>query len=274
MMIRYRRYQIFLLLISLLPSGLVAGPLFDTHLHYTAADARVLSPKAVIETLDRNGIRYAVVTGTPASYVTQLYEYAPDRIVPMLGLYRSYTDKESWTRNVSLPSTVEAELEQGNWQGLGELHVFARDRFSPVFKRIVEIAAARQLPMLIHGDPAVIDTIYTIAPGARIIWAHAGTFPYPDLVADYLQRYPSLMVDVSMRDERISPKGKLDDAWYELLVTHPGRFVVGVDSYSLSRWKDFDAAAARIRDWLSQLPEDVARQLAFDNAARIYDKAK
>jgi len=274
MLIRYKLYLYRLLALLLLPSGLVAGPMFDAHLHYSAADAKVLHPRAVIETLDRNAISYAVVTGTPASHVSDLYHYAPGRIIPLLGVYRDHAGKADWHDDVSLPSYVETELKQGPWRGVGELHIFAKDRHSPVFRRIVELVSARQLPMLIHGDPAVIDTVYDIAPTMQLIWAHAGTFPYPDLVADYLQRYPTLLVDLSMRDERIAPQGRLDDAWYELLVSYPDRFMVGVDTYSLSRWQDFDAAVARIQNWLSQLPDDIAMQLAHGNAARLYDKSE
>ena len=274
MMTRCSLYPYFLLVILLSPSGLVAGPLFDAHLHYSAADAKILSPKAVIERLDRNGIRHAVVTSTPASHAADLYRYAPDRIVPLLGIYRSYNDKASWSDDLSLPSYVETELKQGHWRGVGELHIFAKHRHSPVFRRIVETASSRQLPMLIHGDPAVIDTIYDIAPAIQLTWAHAGTFPYPDLIADYMRRYPTLIVDLSMRDERIAPQGSLDDAWYELFVTYPNRFLVGVDTYSPSRWQEFDGAVARIRNWLSQLPDDIATQLAYGNAARLYNKSE
>lgn len=274
MMSCYSLYPSCLLVLLLSPSGLVAGPLFDAHLHYSAADAKILSPKAVIERLDRNGMRHAVVTSTPASHAADLYRYAPDRIVPLLGLYRSHGDKASWSDDLSLPSYVETELKQGDWRGVGELHIFAKHRHSPVFRRIVETVSSRQLPMLIHGDPAVIDTIYEIAPAIQLIWAHAGTFPYPDLIADYMRRYPTLIVDLSVRDERIAPQGSLDDAWYELFVTYPNRFVVGVDTYSPSRWQEFDGAVARIRNWLSQLPDDIATQLAYGNAARLYNKSE
>ncbi|MBT8119699.1 MAG: amidohydrolase [Gammaproteobacteria bacterium] len=274
MMTRHKLYQFLLLALSLLPLGLVAGPIFDAHLHYDAADARVLDARAVIEIFDRNDIRYAVVTGAPSSHARQLYGYAPERIVPLLGVYRDHADKADWHDDASLPSYVETELEQGVWQGVGELHLFAKDRHSPVFRRIVEIVSSRQLPMLVHGDPAVIDTVFDIAPKMKLIWAHAGTFPYPDLIADYLQRYPAMIIDLSMREERIAPQGRLDDAWYELFVTHPDRFMVGVDTYSLSRWQQFDAASERIRDWLSQLPDDVARRLAYENAARFFNKSE
>ena len=263
-----------LLILLLLAVTVNAEPLFDAHLHYSAADAKVLGPKALIETLDRNAISHAVVTGTPASHVSDLYHYAPGRIIPLLGVYHNHVDKADWHDDVSLPSYVETELKQGPWRGVGELHIFAKDRHSPVFRSIVELVSSRQLPMLIHGDPAVIDTVYDIAPTMQVIWAHAGTFPYPDLVADYIQRYPMLLVDLSMRDERIAPQGRLDDAWYELFVTYPDRFMVGVDTYSPSRWQSFDAVVARIQNWLSQLPEDVAAKLAYRNARDLYKKSE
>ena len=134
------------------------------------------------------------------------------------------------------------------------------------------MAEQRQLVLQIHGDPAVIDSVYDIAPSQAVIWAHAGTFPYPDLIADYLRRYPALTIDVSVRDGRIAPHGQISDDWYELFIRFPDRFIVGVDTYSLSRWHDFDAVVASIRHWLAQLPDDVAKQLAYDNAESLFAK--
>jgi hypothetical protein len=258
--------------VLLLPPGLNAGPLFDAHLHYSADDARILDSQAVIACLDRNGIRYAAVTSTPSSQVTALYRHAPDRIIPLLGIYRSQNDKISWPNDATLPSYVEAELKQRHWRGIGELHIFARDRHSLVFRRIVEIASSQRLPLLIHGDPAVIDTVYDISPEQPVIWAHAGTFPYPDLIANYLRRYPALSIDLSMRDERIAPDGEIDDSWYQLFIDYPERFMVAVDTYSLQRWKDFDSAVTLMRNWLAQLPDDVAARLSYGNAATVYQQ--
>ena len=115
---------------------------------------------------------------------------------------------------------------------------------------------------------------YNIAPSQPVLWAHAGTFPYPDLVADYLQRYPALSIDLSVRDDRIAPNGRLKDDWYELFLRFPDRFMVGVDTYSLSRWKYFDSVVERIRTWLAQLPDEIARRLAYDNAAAFFGTGK
>jgi hypothetical protein len=260
--------------IILLSSSVYASPLFDTHLHYSAVDAAQFSPRQIIDKLDKNDIRLAVVTSTPASHTATLYRHAPKRIVPFLGIYQSNEDKANWPNDATLPARIESELKQTKWRGIGELHIFAKERHNPVFRRIIEIAAQHQLPLQIHGDPAVIDTVYDITPSQTVIWAHAGTFPYPDLIADYLQRYPALYVDLSVRDERIAPNGKIHDEWYELFVKFPDRFLVGVDTYSTSRWNDFDGAVATIRNWLAQLPEDIARQLAYDNAATLFDKSE
>ena len=251
---------------------LTAQPLFDSHLHYSAEDAQRFNPQAILHLLDKNAIPYAAVTGTPSAHVSKLYHLAPERIVPLLGVYRHSADKSTWTNDKTLIPYLEKELERGYWRGIGELHIFARDRHSKVFKKVIALASAWQLPLLIHGDPAVIDKLYEIAPKQPIIWAHAGTFPYPDLVSDYLRRYPNLSIDVSMRDERIAPDGIINDDWYELFVTYPDRFMIGVDTYSTARWHMFDSAVGTIRNWLAQLPDEIAAQLAFVNAAKLYKK--
>jgi hypothetical protein len=258
------------LLAILLPGSLSGAPLFDAHVHYSEADAVRYSPQQIIQKLKSNGIDKAVVTGIPAHHARVLYQRGPDRIIPLLGIYRTPADKSEWPSDSSLPPRIEAELKQGQWRGIGELHIFAEDRHSPVFRRVIELAGQYRLPLLLHADPAVIDTLYDIAPKQTVIWAHAGTFPYPDLLADYLQRYPSLFIDLSVRDDRIAPNGELQDAWYELFVRFPGRFMVGVDTYSTSRWQNYDQLAKSIRTWLKQLPEGIARQLAYTNAERLF----
>jgi predicted TIM-barrel fold metal-dependent hydrolase len=272
MMLINPRLFAYYLLILLCPASLTAQPLFDTHLHYNAEHTQNISPQQVIQTLERNNIQRALVTGRPARLAMTLYKAAPQRIVPILGVYENLEDKNRWHANVELPARVARQLRQGKWRGIGELHLFADDRHSPVFERLVELATQHQLPLLLHADPAVIDRVYEINPQQTVIWAHAGTFPYPALIADYLSRYPKLYVDVSVRDERIAPGGDIDDDWYELFLRHPDRFLIGVDTFSSSRWQAFDRAVTGIRRWLQQLPPEIRSRLAFDNAARLFGR--
>lgn len=245
-------------------------PMFDAHLHYDQDDAKHFTPEQIADRLRKHSVARALVTSAPAKYAQLLYRTAPRRIVPFLGVYEQYSDKETWHQHPGVPDFVRRQLDDGPWRGIGELHLFAEHRHAPVFRAIVALSVEYEVPLLMHADPAVIDTIFEIAPAAVVIWAHAGTFPYPDLVDDYLARYPNLYVDLSMRDERVAPGGELADSWYGLFVRHPDRFFVGVDTYSVTRWRNYENALGTIRNWLAQLPPDIAANLAYKNAARLF----
>lgn len=248
--------------------SLAQRPLFDTHLHDNAVDAQ--APGTILEILARNGIERAVVTSIPPERVLALYRLAPGRIVPLLGVYRSPAEKAHWHADPDLPNRVAASLAAGPWRGIGELHLFAGQRHSPVFRRLVELAVAHDQVLLLHADPAVIDAVFELAPQARVIWAHAGAYPYPPLLEDYLDRYPGLYIDLSMREARIAPDGRLDPAWETLLIERADRFLVGVDTFSAARWREYDRIAGQIRAWLEQLPADVAQAIASGNARRLF----
>ena len=247
-----------------------AQPLFDAHLHYNAEDAAELAPETIIAGLQANRVLAAIVTSRPPEQVLQLHAQAPRLILPMLGVYRTPADKATWMDDVGLPERVEQALAEGPWRAVGELHLFAEDRRSPVFLRIVELVTAQGLPLLLHCDPAVIDTLFEQVPEATVIWAHAGAYPYPPLLRDYLQRYPGLHIDLSVRDQRLAPDGQLDPQWELLLLEHSERFMVGVDTYWTQRWHDFADVVGEIRHWLNQLPDEVSGAIAYRNAARLF----
>jgi hypothetical protein len=245
-------------------------PLFDAHLHYNAEDAAQFAPEAIVARLRDSDIVAAAVTSRPPSLALQLHAQAPTLIVPILGVYRTLADKQSWMDDAELPTRVEQALREGPWRAVGELHLFAEHRYNPVFEQIVDLATARGLPLQLHCDPAVIDAVFTRSPDATVIWAHAGAYPYPPLLRDYLDRYPGLYLDLSVRDQRIAPGGRLDPQWEWLLMEYSDRFMVGVDTYRTSRWRGFPMLVDRIRGWLDQLPESVANAIAHDNAARVF----
>ncbi|TDY03655.1 amidohydrolase family protein [Thiohalophilus thiocyanatoxydans] len=263
------KYLLLLPLFLVISSNLFSQPLVDAHVHYNDSNRDIYSPEQIISIFEKNNISQAFVTAMPAQNAATLYQTDADRIIPFLGVYKQPQDKQNWHQDTSLPDYIEKQLEDGPWRGIGELHIFAKDRHSPVLHRLIQLAAQHKLPLLMHSDPAVIDTIYETEPGVTVIWAHAGAYPYPDLLDDYLQRYPELYVDVSVRNDRIAPNGQLADKWYNLFIQHPERFLVGVDTYSTQRWGNYHAEAALLRQWLKQLPSDVADRLAYRNAERL-----
>ncbi len=274
---RFGRYSGFALVLAvglslwpLLPFA-ATDPLIDAHLHYTGVDAAERPPEEIIALFDRHQIAAAVVSGQPQWAVEALYRAAPERILPFLSLYRGPADKASWMQDPGLPARLSEALSSGIYRGIGEIHIFAKDRESPVLAALVDIAAEQDLMLQVHGDAAVIETIFAQAPEVTVLWAHLGTDPRPQVLAPMLARYPRLFIDTSVRDERfVDDQGRLWQQWRRFFIAHQDRVLVGVDTYWTPRWRRFSEVAARIRAWLDQLPPDVAAGLAYGNAARLF----
>lgn len=246
-------------------------PMIDAHAHYSAPDAAAITPAEVIARLDTASVRRLVVTSSPPQLAQQLYQHAPERVIPVLGVYESDRHKANWVHDAGLPARVAAQLEEGVWAGIGELHLFARDARQPVFAQLVRLAATRKLVVMIHGDATVVEQAFAVAPEVRVLWAHLGTDPQPDLLAAMLVRFPGLWVDTSVRDERIAPGGHLLPEWRALFERHPERFVVAVDTFSVNRWQKYESVVAQIRSWVDPLPQPLKANLLHDNAAQLFD---
>lgn len=246
--------------------------LIDGHLHYSAIDAAALPPQDIVRIFDEYNVSAAVVSGTPTAFVERLHAHAPERIIAFLGVYRTPADKSAWTRDETLPARIERQLENGIYRGIGEIHLFAEHKKSPVLRALVGIAAQRGLVMQVHGDPAVVAEILSFEPAVTVIWAHLGTDPRPAVLRAMLSRFPNrLYVDTSVRDERFTdPQGRLHPHWRRFFIEHADRVVVGVDTYWTRRWKEYGTEAAEIRAWLAQLPADVAERLASGNLRRLF----
>jgi len=269
MLLKFSKLSLTLLAL-ITPTTGIGAEYFDAHLHYNAEHSKELKPLDVINILKKHNIKYAAVTSRPPSLVTQLHQLAPDMIVPILGVYQTHKDKSNWTQDVTIIHRLKKALREKIWHGIGELHITAKDRHSPVFQQIINLASKHKLPLLLHADPAVIDTVYQLAPYQPVIWAHAGTFPYPDLVADYLHRYPQLHVDLSVRDQRIASNGVINNDWYDLFNQFPEHFMIGVDTYSSNRWKNLGPIVTSTQQWLEDLSAELSKNIKYKNAKRIY----
>jgi len=249
-----------------------AGPLpiFDAHIHYShdAWDATPV-PKA-IEILRKAGIRRALVSSSDDAGQRRLQAAAPDLIVLELRPYRQRGETGSWMRDASVIPYLEAQLKQHTYVGIGEFHIYGADVDLPVPRRMVELAKERGLLLHAHSDAEAIGRLFAQWPQARILWAHAG-FDRPARLREMLRRYPLLSCDLSMRSE-IASGGKLDADWRALLIEFPDRFLVGTDTYAPERWNSIVDHARWAREWLVDLPPDVAEGIAWRNGEKLLNK--
>lgn len=244
-------------------------PIFDAHIHYSQSDWDALSPSQILAILDQAGVRWVLVSSTPDDGTLQLYEAAPHRIIPSLRPYRVREDMGSWHSDPAIQTYIEERLKRGVYKAIGEFHLAAAYVEAPVVRRCAELAAQHQLVLHAHVDAQTIEKLSVLYPQVRLLWAHAGMSAPAATVAQLLERFPNLWVELSLRSD-VAPGGMLDPAWRDTFLRFPERFLVGTDTWMTWRWETLVAGMQTTRRWLVQLPPEAAAGLAYRNAARLF----
>jgi hypothetical protein len=164
---------------------------------------------------------------------------------------------------------IRKELARGIYKGLGEFHIYGHDADSEGFARFVALASQHKLWLHAHCDDYVIERIFALDADARVIWAHTGMSTPPARVDELLGRYSRLYGELSFRGGIVEGDA-LSPAWRALFMKYPERFLLGSDTWVPERWPEVPAIMQSYRAWLSQLPSDVAAQIAWRNGARLF----
>ena len=295
--IRYVATSLLILCTASAHAQRYSGPLFDAHLHYNV-EAQWSHPLSdVLARMQRSGVRAVLVNSRPNDGTRTLTEAraatlaAGVVVVPFVRLYRNRDDYNTWFADESIYDMVLAELARstaaGPYRGIGEFHLYdSGNAHGVVVKKLMVLAEARQLAVLAHVDDAAIDTLMAATPSGgqalRLIWAHTGISGTPvERVRALLDKYPLLMGELSYRPGLTCAGGagvsagaegevRLCPEWRTLLLEYSDRFLLGSDTWINQRWQYYEDIMTQYRAWLSDLPPDVARKIAWDNGARVF----
>ncbi len=246
-------------------------PIFDTHLHYSENAWAGFDPRAVVAALRAANVPRALVSSSPDDGTLKLVEQDAARFVPILRPYRAGVTPGNWVQDPDTPSYIAERLRRGNYRGLGEFHLFDEaDAGAPHVSKLAAMAVERDIVLHVHGGAGPVRTLLANEPKLKILWAHAGMSTPPSVIGALLDRHPRVWADLAFRAGEIASAGRLDPAWRELLLRHSDRFMVGTDTYIASRWAGYGALVEEHRRWLAELPRDVARAIAYENAARQF----
>lgn len=269
-------------------------PFADVHLHWKWNQQEVTSPAQAIDTLRRENIGLAVVTGTPPALALELQKLAPDRVVPIYGIYRQPGDWLNWHRDDQLVERVRTALASGDYHGIGEIHMiggFISHWRKPSIAALFQLAAEFDVPVLLHTEFSRAD--YTLGlcqayPQTRFLWAHSGAMLDAEQARRVLAGCPNVHAELSARDpwrHRGKPisdaDGQILDSWRQLVIDYPDRFMVGSDPvWPVERlnpwdepdsgWEELPRFVAFHRGWLATLPEAVERAVRWGNAQRYF----
>ncbi len=253
------------------PAAAAELPIFDAHVHYSHDAVEALPPKEAAALLKRAGVKRALVSSSNDDGTQKLLAEAPDIVIPELRPYRTRADTAGWTRDPGIVAYVEERLAKYRYVAIGEFHLYGADADLPVPRRLVELARKHGLMLHAHSDADAVERLYAQWPEARILWAHAG-FERPEKVREMLVRYPTLVADLAFRTDHASG-GKPAPEWRALFIEFPDRFMVGTDTYVPERWHFVPEHARWSREWLADLPPEVAEKIAWKNGERVFGAA-
>jgi hypothetical protein len=257
-------------LLLALPLAATAQPLpiFDAHLHYSHDAWEMVPVEQAIAILRKAGLKRALISSSGDDGQQRLYRAAPDLVIPELRPYRRRGEIGTWFRDETLIAYLEDKLRQHRYAGIGEFHLYGADADLPVPRRMVALARKHGLFLHAHSDADAIERLFGQWPQARILWAHAG-FERPERVAELLRKHRNLWCDLAFRTDHASG-GKVDAAWRAAFVQFPDRFMVGTDSFTPERWHYIAEHAEWSRQWLADLPRDVAERIAWKNGESVF----
>jgi len=247
-------------------------PIIDTHLHYNEPAWAMMKPAEVVDLLEKSVVPQALVSSTPDDGSVLLYEQDSSRVVPFVRPYHGSIGASDWATNQAVPTYLAGRLARSIYRSIGEIHLYdPADADSAVVGETINLAMTQDLFLLVHSGAEAIERLFAKQPGLRILWAHAGMSEAPERVSQLLDAHTALWTEISIREFEVAPGGQLDEAWRQVFLRHPDRFMIGSDTYVNAQWQQYGEILAFDRKWLDQLPRAVAEAIAFRNAARVFD---
>ena len=267
-MISRRRFLATSAAAALLPAAADAVgapmPLFDVHIHFSHDAAERFSAGEAVALLEQAGLKRALVSSSGDAGTRALHAAAPDLVLPSLRPYRRRGETGTWVDDPSVIDFLEDRLQRFKWVAVGEFHLFASQIDRAVPRRMIELARQHNLLLHAHSDAGAVDGIFAQWPEARVLWAHAG-FDDPDVVGPMLAKHANLWTDLAFRSQH-AHGGRVDEDWRRLFTAFPDRITVGTDTYTPERWHYVAEHAEWTRQWLTDLPPDLAEKIAWRNA--------
>ena len=248
-------------------------PFFDAHLHYNWEPAPRVSTAEALKLFEAAGVRGILANSRPNAGTHALHAARSDKlqVVPFLRPYRVRADVQTWFDDPQTLALIEEEYGAHDYfVGIGEFHLHGDQARSPVVAQMVRFARERKLMLHAHSDVAALEILFSLYPEAKIIWAHTGFSLAAGEVDRMLRIWPGLIAELSYRSGIEEGSGKLAADWRHLFETHPGRFLLGSDTWTNERWDRYGQIMDGYRPWLAQLPPGVAGQIAWGNAVRLF----
>lgn len=244
-------------------------PIFDAQVHYNQNAWQRVRVEAIANGIRELNVRWLLVGSTPNEGTWRLVEALPERIIPMWIPEVDRDARDRWMEDDAQLRSMEESLRQRPYRGVGELWFNRRDIDHPGVRRLLELARERDLVLHLRTDAGAIRELFAIDPELKILWAHAGVYDDAESVAEMLGHYANLWIELSHRNDA-TPQGRLMPAWRQIMLDHPRQVLVGTGTYTADLWFQYRTILSNHRNWLAELPEEVANRVAYLNGMALF----
>ena len=141
------------------------------HLHYNAEATAAYPVADVLRRFRDAGVATIIATSRPNEGTRALVAAAAadpaaaPRMVPFIRPYRTEADRQTWFNDPDIYALIESErVRDVGWRGIGEFHLFGRDADTPWARKVVTLAAERELWLHAHCDDAALEILFAHDP--------------------------------------------------------------------------------------------------------------
>jgi Amidohydrolase len=204
---------------------------------------------------------------------------------------------------------VHADKHKGTWGNettlRGERWI---NPLAPNFLALMDQLDGRGIPVMVHWEfydwerdhPAFFE-LFRLYPHITFIIPHGG-FGRAEYNNEILTRFDNVYLTLSKKDlihigrywftwrgfwlnangptskakqsklgyAVVDSDGKLNYQWRHIMLKWPDRLLFATDCHKRWRWQHYDLIIDTWREILGQLPEDVAEQIAYKNAQKLF----
>ncbi len=310
MNLRGANFILVLIVVMLLPvsSGMAAEniPLID--MHNQVDENCEMTGEEILSIIRAAGVSRSFLAARYAQhdyYPLKVAAQFPSQILPLIRLKGDMSFEEN---NNQLQAHLNARLKQKSYFGVAELLLYHAVKQGPNTKvaglrsftfnnekvaMVTDVAERNKWPILLHIEFRAsgsrrqsymenLEKHLKNHPNLPMVMMHMGQLD-PEEVERLILRHINIHFAISraMTEGKISANAqpwtvmfskemKLLDAWRELFIKYPDRFLFCIDNVWISDWNNYLRKVKKWRDALSELPPEVAHKIGHQNAERLW----
>ena len=260
---------------------------------------------SIIQDMDENNVSWSILNArVDMQYSEDIADFAedhPDRIKAAASLKLS-----SMNTDTGFVNNLTKQVESGRFKAVAEMLLYHAEKFeneisvAPEFmvypsdikvQAVINACTQLNCPVFLHIEFVSLEKKYGIPirvqfmnelkqilssnPNQKFILMHVAEL-YPGECRVLIDDYENIYFTTNFMDLTVLCTGEpvsdySESDWNTLFMDHPDRFVFAFDRVFPSQWTHYDEDMAYFQDKLSNLPNSVAKAIAFDNAMALWE---